>query len=188
MTLPVKHVNFALPDDWATGQGTLAESFPRWCQTGTIAPVTATYYFMQVFLRNGSTVNGSAIVVGVASAGLTFAKVGLHDVNGVFLGASADQVAAWATLGIHQQNFTAPIAITASGIYYAGFVAISATMPNLAFNRAPSVQGIGDAVGLAGKPLTYGSTTVVADVPNPLVVASGNVPGRFWIALTGTPP
>src|SRR5882672_9325394 len=166
-------------------RGLLAETIPQDVQLGAGAPVSGTLYFQQIFLQAGQVLTTSHINTGFLGVLVTFGKIGLYNTAGALLIATADQGAAWATLGRHSQNFTAPFTVPTTGIYYMGILCLATTtMPRWAAIMSPSVNNVGLGEALAGKPLYYGSQTGLTDLPNPMTVAIGTAPAKWWIGLS----
>jgi len=166
-------------------RGLLAETVPQDSQLGSGIPVSGVLYFQQVFLQAGQILTTTHINTGQVGVLVTFGKIGLYNTTGTLLIATADQVAAWATLGRHSQNFTVPFTVMVTGIYYLAILGLATTtMPRWACVLSPSVNNVGNAEGLPGKPLYYGSQIGLIDLPNPMTVATGTSPGKWWIGLS----
>ena len=166
-------------------QGLIAETGQRINPTGPQAVASGTLYFTQIFLVAGEVITTSTVATGIVATVQTFARVGLWDcVTGALLASCVDQGAAWATLGLHSQAFSVPFTVPVSGVYYIGALTLAGVGPGLNVIATLSANKIGLLPGLGGRPILYGSVAGLVDLPNPLVIAAGAVPGALWIGVS----
>jgi hypothetical protein len=171
-------------------RGYIAESGDLRDDHASVIGISGTLYFQQVYLMPGDIITTVDIGIGVAPVALTLAKVGFWDaVTGTLLASTADQSASWATVGIKanalQATLTIPSPPANSGIYYIGHLAIaSTTMPSVCSGTAAPVAARANLVtGVGGRPILFGSTTGLSDLPATLTIAAGAAPGTFWYGL-----
>jgi hypothetical protein len=170
-------------DALRAAQGLLAETHPKlYFGVPAAAPTSGTVYFAQIYLDAGVTLTQSQIAIMIVGVTCTMARVGIWDRGGNLLASTANQAAAWESLGNKTQALTSPFTPAISGPYYAGLIEVAATAP--AFLSAPSATNkIGMSPGRPGFPAYIGSQDGQTDLPGALVIAPGTAPSLPWIAF-----
>lgn len=97
-----------------------------------VVPTSGTIIMAKLYLPAG-TVN--AVGVSINSAGVTLTAgqnfMGLYNQAGTRLGVTADQSAAWTSVGYKQIPLVAPVVIASPGFYYVAFLSNGATPAGL---------------------------------------------------------
>jgi len=171
-------------NQWRNAQGLIAETFPHNIAVGPQALVSGTCYFSQIFIPGGKTLTNCHVSNSITGVSITVARIGLYDTAGTLLASCANQSSAWEAVGFKSQALSAAYTVGTSGIYYAGVVTVAATGPGLVLGLAAAASRIGATDPLSGKPIYFGSTQSLSDLPSPLTVAAGTAPGLPWIAFS----
>lgn len=163
-----------------TAQGLISENWPR--QTGRVGTIMVggTAYFMLVPLRAGQIVTSVSIIITTQGATMTLSKVGLYTKAGVRLGSSADQGAAWETVGTKTADLTSPVTVPTTDGYYAAVVAAGGTLPTLLVGSNLVVVAGQVGAGAAA----FGIETGQTDLDATATIVPGTAPLAFWIGVS----
>ncbi len=163
-------------------QGIIAT--PGAANTGAIL-VDGTAYFYAISLFSGQVVTRIAIGIQTAGLGTSLSKVGLYSAAGSRLAISADQGAAWDSLGLKVITLVAPYTVVTDGLYYVAIIAKTATtMPTpdaLSNNTNATQPQTGPFNG--GSVLQLGTQTAQTDLPTTATITAG-IPKMFWFVVT----
>lgn len=103
------------------------------------AITSGTISWSKLWLRQDETITNICAAIGTVGTGLTAGQnfAALYDLSGARLGVTADQTAAWGTVGFKSMALTAPVPVTA-GYYYAAILS-NATTATPAFARGSAL-------------------------------------------------
>jgi hypothetical protein len=89
---------------------------------------SGTVQWSKLWIRQATTITNVCAAIGTVGTGLTAGQNfgGLYDPAGNRIGVTADQTAAWGTVGFKEMALTAPVAVT-SGYYYVAILTNAAT-------------------------------------------------------------
>lgn len=146
-----------------------AHGFVAWNIDPVLASTQATQSVVAagaVFLAKGDVINGIAIPVQTAGATMTFAGVGIYDVNLNLLSGINNNGAAFQSTGWVPTALSAPFVVPYSGLYYLASGFAGTTTPSvLNFVQATSMS-----TAPAGQfPRGVKGSAPGASMPNPLV-------------------
>lgn len=173
-------------DEWLPEDlGAVAWSYdPVSCSTGS-AMVAGTLYLSRLRLRRAAP--GTTLLMWVQAVGVTLTAgqcfAGLWRSDGTLVGISADQSAAWQSLGLKNTPLVGGPFPLAAGDYYAGAWSNGVTPP--AFFRSTNSGGLPNMGSLTGF-LRMGTADVglTTTPPNPAAIGGMNSSSQSpWVAL-----
>jgi hypothetical protein len=169
----------------ATDQGLINWNFSPGTNLVSTAITSGTVSMAKVWIRQPVTVNSVAVGIGTVGAALVAGQnfAGLYDSGGNRLGQTADQTAAWGTIGGKNMALTAPVVITTPGAYYVAILSNAGTTPAFARGSAltPSVANINlTATDGAWTTGPAGQTTLPVSITMAARSLTGNA---LWVAV-----
>jgi hypothetical protein len=164
-----------------TGQGIIAESYPRHVAVATSGLVTQTLYASLVGLKAGDVVSNISTMMGTNGATLTLTKVAIYSKASGLLASSADNSAAFTSGAVTMVTtaLTAPYTVPASDAYYLALLCVGTTPPALyrAFASSSALySGFGSGVRLVGQQAAQ------ADLPATATLAVSLL--SIWLAAS----
>lgn len=157
--------------------------------TGGSAMTSGTVYLIKLNLRNGGTVSSIVATVAVAGSTLTASQnfAGIYDTFGNLLGATADQSAAWASIGTKTMPIAGGPLVLSPGSYYAALLSNGTTPPQFQRNVSANATASLLNVGLTASTGRF----ITADTARTSLPASTNLAGvavtdsvARWVALS----
>lgn len=172
-----------LPSD----QNLIAWTFDPATCAGNSAPTLGTVYFSAVILRTAKTITNVILSLAVVGTTLTSGEnfAGLYDSTGVQRGVTADQTAAWGSIGAKTMALTSPYA-AAAGVYWIAFVANAAAAPQFARASAVASGGSTSNAGLTAATARYVTNGTGATTLPGSITPSSNVTSSpaWWGAVS----
>lgn len=172
---------------WTPSQsGWLAWTYDPALTAGSTSLITGQMFMARIDLKVAATISAVYYAINTVGSGLTAGQnlVGLYDASGNLLATSADQSAAWTSVG--QKTFTlgSPYS-AAAGTYYVGFLSNGTTPVGILRALGSGSQGVVVNPGLTASNARWattgaGLTTVPATVTMSGRTLSG---GTLWVAL-----
>lgn len=169
----------------AADHGLVNWNFSPYTNMVATAITSGTVNMAKVWIRQPVTVDSVAIGIGTVGAALVAGQnfAGLYDAGGNRLGQTADQTAAWGTVGGKDMALTAPVVISTPGAYYVAVLSNAGTTPAFARGSAltPTIANINltaaDAAFATGP---AGQTSL----PVSITMASRTLTGNaLWAAI-----
>lgn len=157
-------------------QGLLAETYSRIANITQALLTGGRVYYALIALPEGETVTGLCQIVQTAGVAMTLSKIGLYDIAGNRLAISADQGAAWESIGLKQVPFTAPLVVPAGDAFYTALVASGGTLPQ--FFCGSTNAGL--AVAAAGGVIPFATLSGQVDLTDPAVITAATTPRAIW--------
>lgn len=155
--------------------GIFAETFDRLAIVSVAALLDGSVYYTRIGLTKGDLITNIRCDIGTAGVGTSIGKMGIVDRNFNFLRMTADQSAAFNTVGEKIAPLTAPLLIGYDDHYYAAWFAKTATtMPG------PCRGG-----GFQGGGVSRAVLTAQTDIPataNPTL--GGNNATAVWLGVS----
>lgn len=161
-------------NDYLAALGLVSEAFPRLLTTQVAAPASGELRVTAVPLHAGDAVSNVVLWINAAPTTLTLARAAIYSPAALALAASSTNQSglAWATGTWQAVPLSAPYNVPTTDLYYVGVLFVAAAAPQLA--------GAGNATGSdsfsppnSNRELCFRQTGL-ADLPNPMVAASGN--------------
>ena len=180
----------ALRTDVATlalaGRGVITETFAPLTTGGPLAQTSGTLRAGAVGIAAGTMVTSLTVHVAntLAGSGMTHCWFMIYNSALALVANTADTPAAVQVSGNVTLALTAPLVVSASGLFYLGVLATTGTtMPSLSSgaNNA-NLVGYGAAIGAGAASILAQSG--LAALPNPVVPAAGVANSCPWIAAT----
>lgn len=150
------------------------------------AITSGTVNMAKVWIRQPGTINALGVAIGTVGTGLTAGQnfAGLYDQAGTRLGQTADQTAAWGTVGYKQMALTAPVVIATPGAYYVAILSNAGTATP-AFARGSALTA---SIANANLTATNGRFTTgpaaQTSLPASITMASRTLTGNaLWVSV-----
>jgi parallel beta-helix repeat protein len=151
----------------------------------SVLPAAGTLYVCRVHVPAAAPVTNIVASVATAGSGLKSAAcfAGLWNASsGALVGATADQSASWASVGLKTMALSGGAKQLAAGDYYIGLYANGTTLP--AFARGNSQSGVLLNAGLASNFRIASANTGVAGAPPATLGTRTAASTAWWLALS----
>lgn len=173
-------LSMRLSEPAAVDQNMLAWTYDVATVTAISNPTSGSLFMSKIRLPRQSMVTGVNLAIsaaGTLTGGQNF--VGLYDVNGTLVAASADQTANWGTAGFKSSPFASPITAQ-PGYYYIGML-MNGTTPSVArgSNFTADAGIVNAGFGAATARYAVGGTALTS-LPGSVTMGSRTTNSTAW--------
>ena len=150
------------------------------------ALTSGTVNMAKIWIRQPVTINDVGASIATVGTGLTAGQnfAGLYDSAGIRLGQTADQTAAWGTVGYKQMALTAPVVIAAPGAYYVAILSNAGTATPAFARGSALTSSIANANTTAANGRFTTGPAAQTTLPASITMASRTLTGNaLWVSV-----